>query len=315
MAKIVVLNGQRINYDGLIDYNTLGEEVVVYDHSAPEEILPRLEGAEIAVTKELVLTPEQVLAMPDSVKLICEAGTGYNNIPLEACKQKGIMVCNIPAYSSQRVAQTAIMMLLNLSSHVQKQIRMLEKGDRSNFTKHLTVSHTEVNGKILGVIGTGNIGREVIKVAQALDMQIIAYTRTPKADADGIHYCSLDEVLTQADYLSLHCPLNDQTRHIIDEAAIAKMKSTACIINTARGALIDEPALIKALQEGRIAGAGLDVQETEPPVQDNPLYDLDNVVLTPHMGWKGLETRQRLVSILADNIKAYMNGDPINRVG
>lgn len=314
MAKIVVLNGQRVNYDGLIDYNVLGDDVTVYESSTPEEILPRLEGAEVAITKELVLTPEQVLAMPDTLKLICEAGTGYNNIPLEACKQKGIMLCNIPAYSTQRVAQTAIMMLLNLSSHVQKQIRMLEKGDRSNFTQHLGVSHTEVNGKTLGIIGAGNIGRAVIRIAQALDMQILAYTRTPRADADGIHYCGLDEVLSQSDYISLHCPLNDQTRHIIDAAAIEKMKPTACIINTARGALIDEPALIKALQEHRIAGAGLDVQETEPPVQDNPLYDLDNVVLTPHMGWKGLETRQRLVSILADNIKAYEKGEPINRI-
>ena len=314
MAKIVVLNGQRINYDGLIDYNVLGSDVTVYDSSAPEQILPRLADAEVVVTKELVLTPEQVLAMPDTVKLICEAGTGYNNIPLEAARSKGIMVCNIPAYSTQRVAHTAVMMLLALSSHVQKQIRMLEKGDRSNFTNCLSCSHTEVNGKTLGIIGAGTIGRAVIRIARALDMNILVYTRTPRADEDGIHYCSLDEVLTQSDYISLHCPLNAQTRHLIDAAAIAKMKPTACIINTARGALIDEPALIEALQQGRIAGAGLDVQETEPPVQTNPLYELENVILTPHMGWKGLETRQRLVAILADNIKAYEAGTPINRV-
>ncbi|MBR5283877.1 MAG: D-2-hydroxyacid dehydrogenase [Clostridia bacterium] len=314
MAKIVVLNGQRINYDGLIDYNILGDDVTVYENSTSEEILPRLEGAEIAVTKELVLTPEQVLALPDSVKLICEAGTGYNNIPLEAAKQKGVMVCNIPAYSTQRVAHTAIMMLLALSSNMQKQITMLRQGDRSNFTQHLMVPHTEVNGKTLGIIGAGNIGRAVIRIAQALDMKILAYTRTPRADEDGIHYCSLDEVLSQSDYISLHCPLNEQTRHIIDAAAIEKMKPTACLINTSRGALVDEPALIAALQANRIAGAALDVQETEPPMQDNPLYTLENVILTPHMGWKGLETRQRLVEILAGNIKAYEKGEPVNRV-
>ena len=288
MAKIVVLNGQRINYDGLIDYNVLGSDVTVYDSSAPEEILPRLADAEVVVTKELVLTPEQVLAMPDSVKLICEAGTGYNNIPLDAARSKGIMVCNIPAYSTQRVAHTAIMMLLALSSQVQKQIRMLAKGDRSDFTECLGCSHTEVNGKTLGIIGAGTIGRAVIRIARALDMKILVYTRTPRVDEEGIHYCTLDEVLTRSDYISLHCPLNEQTRHIIDAAAIAKMKPAACIINTARGALIDEPALIEALQQGRIAGAGLDVQETEPPVQTNPLYELENVILTPHMGWKGL---------------------------
>lgn len=314
MAKIVVLNGQKVNYDGLVDYNALGDEVVVYEDSAPEDILPRLEGAEIAVTKELVLTPEQVLALPDSVKLICEAGTGYNNIPLDAAKQKGIMVCNIPAYSTQRVAHTAIMMLLALSSNMQKQQAMLTRGDRSNFTCALQVSHTEVNGKTLGIIGAGAIGRQVMKIARALDMNILVYTRTPGEDSEGIRYCTLDEVLAQSDYISLHCPLSDATRHIIDAAAIEKMKPSACLINTSRGPLVDEAALIDALQKGRIAGAALDVQEVEPPAQDNPLYTLDNVILTPHMGWKGLETRQRLISMLGENIRAYLCGAPINRV-
>ena len=314
MAKIVVLNGQRVNYDGLVDYSVLGADVAVYDHSTPEEILPRLAGAEIAVTKELVLTEEQVLNLPDSVKLICEAGTGYNNIPLEAAKKKGVMVCNIPAYSTQRVAQTAIMLLLGLSSNMQRQQAMLTRGDRSNFTRCLQVSHTEVNGKTLGIIGAGAIGREVMKIAAVLDMQILVYTRTPRDFGPGVRCCTLEEVLSQSDYISLHCPLNDATRHIIDAAAIETMKPTACLINTARGALVDEPALIAALKAGRIAGAGLDVQETEPPAEDNPLYELDNVILTPHMGWKGLETRRRLVAMLAENIRAYEAGSPINRV-
>ena len=314
MAKIVVLNGKKVNYDGLVDYNVLGDEVVVYEDSAPEDILLRLEGAEIAVTKELVLTPEQVLALPDSVKLICEAGTGYNNIPLEAAKQKGVMVCNIPAYSTQRVAHTAIMLLLSLSSNMQKQQAMLARGDRSNFTRALQVSHTEVNGKTLGIVGAGAIGRQVMKIARALDMNLLVHTRTPGQDGEGVRYCTLDEVLTQSDYISLHCPLSDATRHMIDAAAIEKMKPTACLINTSRGPLVDEAALIDALQKGRIAGAALDVQEVEPPAQDNLLYTLDNVILTPHMGWKGLETRQRLISMLGENIRAYLNGSPINRV-
>lgn len=314
MAKIVVLNGQKVNYDGRIDYHVLGEDVAVYEDSAPEEILPRLAGAEVAVTKELVLTPKQVLAMPESVKLICEAGTGYNNIPLEAAKQKGIIVCNIPSYSTQRVAHTAIMMLLALSSNMQRQQTMLARGDHSNFTRALQVSHTEVNGKTLGIVGAGSIGRQVMKIAQALDMNILVYTRTPGEDSEGVHYCTLDEVLTHSDYISLHCPLSDATRHMIDADAIAKMKPTACLINTSRGPLVDEAALIDALRTGRIAGAGLDVQEVEPPAEDNPLYTLDNVVLTPHMGWKGLETRQRLIDMLGENIRAYLNGAPINRV-
>ena len=145
-------------------------------------------------------------------------------------------------------------------------------------------------------------------------MDILVYTRTPRDYGPGVRCCTLEEVLAQSDYISLHCPLSDVTRHLIDEEAIAKMKPTACLINTARGALIDEQALVAALKTGRIAGAGLDVQETEPPAEDNPLYELENVILTPHMGWKGLETRRRLVDMLAENIRAYQEGSPINRV-
>lgn len=313
-GKCVVLNEARMNYDGRLDMSVLAPEVVTYDATTQEEILPRIQGADIVVTKEMPVDGATIAAFPDSVKLICEAGTGYNNIDIQAARDKGITVCNIPAYSTQRVAHTAIMMILNLSSTMQVQQAMLAKGDRSNFTKCLQVNHVEVNDKVLGVIGAGNIGREVIKVGQALGMKVLAYTRTPREDEENLKYVSLDELLAKSDYISLHCPLTPQTRHLINEETLAKMKPTAFIINTGRGALIDEPALIKALQENRIGGAGLDVQETEPPAQDNPLYDLPNVVLTPHMGWKGLETRQRLVSILADNIHGFLNGKPINVV-
>lgn len=313
--KVVVLNGKKVNYDGNAGYESLGSEVVVYEDSTPEQYAGRSEGAEVIVTKELPVDADHINALPESVKLICEAGTGYNNIDLAACKARGIKVCNVPAYSSERVAQTAIMMLLNLSSNMGRQIRALEKGDRTNFTKCLQVGHTEVNGKTLGIIGAGNIGSKVIAVAKALEMNILVYTRTPKDFGEGVRSCTLEEIFKESDYISLHCPLTPQTKHIVNEETLALMKPTACIINTSRGALIDEPALIKALQEGKIAGAGLDVQETEPPVAENPLYDMDNVILTPHMGWKGLETRQRLVSVLAANIAAYAAGTPKNIVG
>jgi glycerate dehydrogenase len=172
----------------------------------------------------------------------------------------------------------------------------------------------EVNGKTLGIIGAGNIGRAVIKIAKALDMDILVYTRTPREDSDGIRYVDLDTLLANSDYISLHCPLTPQTRHIINKETLSKMKPSAFLVNTSRGALVDEPALIEALQNGVIAGAALDVQETEPPADDNPLYTLDNVILNPHMGWKGLETRQRLVSILDGNIKAFFAGNPRNVV-
>lgn len=312
--KVVVMNAGKMNYDGSMDFSCLSPDTVVYDATAPEEFLPRIQGAAAIVTKELPVPGDLIAQFPDSVKLICEAGTGFNNIDVEAARAKGITVTNIPAYSSQRVAQTAIMFLLNLSSTMQTQIRMLERGDRRNFTEHILVPHLEVNGKTLGLVGCGNIGNEVKKIALALGMKVLICKRHPGQDEENVKYVSLDELLAKSDYVSLHCPLTPQTRHIIDGAAIEKMKPTAFLINTSRGALIDEPALIEALKAGRIAGAGLDVQETEPPAEDDPLYTLENVILTPHMGWKGYETRQRLLGIIRDDVQGFFNGTPVNVV-
>ena len=312
--RVVVVNAGKMNYDHLLDFSILSNDVQVYDDSTNAELIERIRGAAVVVTKEIPVTAELLSQFPDTVKLIVEAGTGYNNIDLNAAKERGITVCNIPAYSTERVAHTVIMMILNFASTMQKQIGMLAKGDCSNFTKHLQVSHTEVNGKTLGVVGAGHIGMEVIKVAKALGMNILVHTRTPKADGDGIRYVSLDELLENSDYITLHCPLNDQTKHMINKETIAKMKPSAVIINTGRGPLINEADLCEALAAKRIAGAGLDVQEVEPPVEDSPLYTLDNVIITPHMGWKGLETRQRLVGIIRDNVQAFFKGEPINVV-
>ena len=312
--RVVVVNAGKMNYDHLLDFSILSNDVQVYDDSTNAELIERIQGATVVVTKELPVGAELLSQFPESVELIIEAGTGYNNIDLAAARAKGITVCNIPAYSTERVAHTVIMMILNFASTMQQQIGMLAKGDRSNFTKYLQVSHTEVNGKTLGVVGAGLIGMEVIKVAKALGMNILVHTRTPKADGDGIRYVSLDELLEHSDYITLHCPLNEQTKHMINKDTIAKMKSSAVIINTGRGALINEADLCEALVAKRIGGAGLDVQEVEPPVEDSPLYKLDNVIITPHMGWKGLETRQRLVGIICDNVQAFLKGEPINVV-
>lgn len=312
--KCVVLNAKKMNFDGKLDFSVLSSDVTVYDDTTNEELPGRIQGADIIVTKEMPVSAEMIQRFPESVKLICEAGTGYNNIDLEAARKKGITVCNIPAYSTERVAHTAIMMILNLSSTMQVQMKMLANGNHDNFTKNLQVPHVEVNGKTLGVIGAGHIGKKVIKIAQALDMNILVYTRTPREDEKGIRYVSLKELLEHSDYVSLHCPLTESTKHMINKETLKLMKPSAFIINTSRGALIDEAALIETLKNGKIAGAGLDVQETEPPKETSPLYTMENVLLTPHMGWKGLETRQRLVSILADNIKNFLAGNPKNVV-
>lgn len=312
--KCVVLNAKKMNFDGKLDFSVLSSDVTVYDDTTEQQLSERIQGANIIVTKEMPVSAEMIQKFPESVKLICEAGTGYNNINLEATRKKGITVCNIPSYSTERVAHTAIMMILNLSSAMQVQMKMLACGNHDNFTRNLQVPHVEVNGKTLGIIGAGHIGRKVIQIAQALDMNILVYTRTPREDEKGIRYVSLEELLKNSDYVSMHCPLTESTKHMINKESLSLMKPSAFIINTSRGALIDEAALIEALENGTIAGAGLDVQETEPPEEASPLYTMDQVLLTPHMGWKGLETRQRLVSILADNIKQFMEGNPINVV-
>ena len=175
--KCVVLNAKKMNFDGKLDFSILSSDVTVYDDTTEQQLTERIQGKDIIVTKEMPVNAEMIQRFPESVKLICEAGTGYNNIDLEAARKKGITVCNIPAYSTERVAHTAIMMILNLSSAMQAQMKMLACGNHDNFTKNLQIPHVEVNGKTLGIIGAGHIGRKVIKIAQALDMNILVYTR------------------------------------------------------------------------------------------------------------------------------------------
>lgn len=197
--RVVVLNGDKMNYDGKLDFSVLSPDTVVYDDSKGDEIVERIDGAAAVITKEMPVPAEIIQQFPDSVKLIVEAGTGYNNIDIQAAKDKGITVCNIPAYSTQRVAHTAVMLLLNLASSMRVQMAMLTKGDRRNFTDHLLVPHGEVNGKVLGIIGAGHIGREVMKIAIALGMEIVVYTRTPRPDEDHITYTDLETVLKTCD--------------------------------------------------------------------------------------------------------------------
>ena len=192
---------------------------------------------------------------------------------------------------------------------------MLQAKDFSNFTRHLQVPHFELNAKTLGLIGAGAISRQTAVVAHALGMNILVYSRSRKDWADlNAAFVSLDEVLAAADFLSIHCPLTPETRHLLDRHRFGQMKSTAYIINTARGPIIHEADLIDALQNKRLAGAALDVQDPEPPALDNPLFTMDNVLLTPHIGWQTLESRQRLIGLLADNIAAWLQGKPVNTV-
>jgi len=317
MKKTVILNSAKFNYDGKLNFSDLERivEVALYETSSPDEILKRAEGADILITKELPLAGELIRKLPDSIKLICEAGTGFNNIELPAAKERDITVCNVPGYSTGAVAQLAVSFILCLSSSLAQQQIMVKQNRFDNFTKFLQVPHHEVQGKTLGVIGCGSIGKQVIRVASAMDMNIFYYDVNPgNFETGNIKYAPIDTLLRESDFVTLHCPLTEKTKHLIDKYKLSLMKKSSYIINTSRGPLIRESDLIEALRNGDIAGAALDVHEIEPPATDNPLFKMENVLMTPHIGWQTLESRQRLMEILTGNIQAYLKGNPVNMV-
>ncbi|MDG5855753.1 MULTISPECIES: NAD(P)-dependent oxidoreductase [Clostridium] len=315
MNNIVFLNASRINFDGQLDFSSLDNlgKVTKYEDSSSDEILERVREQNIVITKELTISKELIEKFPSSVKLICEAGTGYNNIDIIAAREKGISVCNVPGYSSEAVAQLVITFILNLSSSLAQQQRMIENKNYSNFTKYLQVPHIEIQNKTLGIIGAGSIGMQVMNVAKALGMKILVYSRSYKDLGDSnIKFVSLEELLKESDFVTIHCPLTTETRYLIDKSSLDFMKSSSFIINTSRGAIIKETDLIEALNNKKIAGAALDVQDPEPPELNNPLFNMENVILTPHIGWKCFESRQRLINVLANNIEAFIKNEPVN---
>lgn len=322
---VCVLNAGRFDWDRAMDYGGLTPvaSVTVNEGDDPtiEDVKKWMSACAssptVVVTKEIAVSAEVIAALPETVRLLCEAGTGFNNIDMEAAQARGITVCNVPAYSQDAVAQLVITFVLNFSCSMMAQQRALFQGDRSNgFTAPFLLPHYELGGKTMGLIGgRGNIGSKVTALARAFGMKVLCSSRTARDDEDGIHYTTeVDEVLANSDFVSIHCPLNAETRHLIDGAKLALMKKGAVIINTARGGVIDQNALIAALQDGTIGGAGLDVQDPEPPAPDSPLWELPNVLLTPHIGWRRKETRQRCVDGVAANVVAFLSGEAQNVV-
>jgi len=325
-GKVVVTNAKRLDFDGKLNFDSVSKVAgpavtrIEDDHPSDDEIIAALgDDATIIINKEIPITAALIGRFPPTMKLICEAGTGFNNIALDAAAARGIKVTNVPAYSTEAVAQLVATFLLNFSCSLGLQQRMLQNGDKSNFKGSLQVPHFELQGKTIGLIGgRGNIGSATAKLCIALGMRVIVSSRSDapsKIDGVGIT-SSVEDLLKVSDFVSLHCPLTASTKHLINAATLKIMKPTAYLINTARGAIVDEPALIEALSASppTIAGAGLDVQELEPPADDSALYTLPNVILTPHIGWKRVETRQRLVDAVADNIAAFISGTPTNIV-
>lgn len=317
MKNVVFLNSSKVDFDGKLNFDALKKEanITLYEKTEKEDILTRVEGQNIVITKEIPMGRELIEGLPSSVELICEAGTGYNNIDIKAAREKNITVCNIPSYSSDAVSQLVLAFILSLSSSLTVQQTMIREKKLDNFSSHLQVNHFEVSGKTLGVIGAGKIALEVIKRARAFNMNILVYSRTVKDLKDeNIQFVSLEKLLTDSDFVTIHCPLTEETRYLIQKEKLALMKPSAYLINTARGAIIKEADLVEALRAGVIAGAALDVLEQEPATADNTLLSLPNCILTPHIGWQCLETRQRLLQMLADNIHGFITGNVQNCV-
>ena len=318
MENAAFLNSAKLNFDNKLDFSSIAQLTTFtkYDESGDHEIIERVKDQTIIITKELPLGRDLISQFPPSVKLICEAGTGYNNIDILAAREKNITVCNVPGYSTEAVAHLVITYILNFSSSlIQRQI-MIRQKNFDNFIKHVELPHFEVQNKTLGVIGgSGAIGQAVIKIALVLGMNILVFSRTPKpADSPNVHFVSLEELLKRSDFVTLHCPLTPDTLHLIDKNRVKLMKPSAYIINTSRGAIIKETDLIEALQNKMIAGDALDVQDPEPPDPTNPLFEMENVIVTPHIGWRRFESRQRLIDLMALNIEAFNRGELINIV-
>ncbi|EGW37621.1 NAD(P)-dependent oxidoreductase [Desulfosporosinus sp. OT] len=318
MQNTVFLNSAKLNFDNRLDFSSITKLTTFtnYEESSDKEILERVKDQSIIITKELPLSRDLISQFPPSVKLICEAGTGYNNIDIVAAREKNITVCNVPSYSTEAVAHLVITYILNFSSSLIQRQMMIKQKNFDDFNKHVDFPHFELQNKTLGVIGGGGaIGQAVIKIALALGMNILIYSRTPKPlDNPNVRFVSLDDLLKQSDFVTLHCPLTADTLHLIDKDRLNLMKPSAFIINTSRGSIIKETDIIEALQNGKIAGAALDVQEQEPPEPTNPLFYMENVILTPHIGWRRFESRQRLIKLMAVNIESFIQGKLINVV-
>ena len=314
--KIAVLDVSAIGDD--LDMNEFfGRfgEVSAYKNTSPEEFEKRCADADIIVQNKYRLDRKS-LEKASSLKLVCEAATGFDNIDISFCRSRGIAVSNVPGYSTDCVAQLTVTMALNLLTHIPEYTSYVSEGayTRSGIPNRLTPRFNELSGKTWGIVGLGNIGKKVAHIAKAFGCRVIACKRTPES---GYECVDIDTLCREADIISLHTPLNETTKGLIGAAELAKMKKTAILINVARGAVTDEAAVASAVLEGRIAGLGCDVYSAEPFPENHPFTSLlgfPNVCLTPHIAWGAYETRVRLMKEIAENISAFLAGEKRNRI-
>lgn len=315
--RIVVLDGRALN-PGDFSWNgmeALGE-LKVYDRTSPSELMERSVGAEALITNKTIITAENMKALPQ-LKYIGVLATGYNVVDIEAAKALGIVVTNIPAYSTHSVAQMVFAHLLNITQRVGYYAQENTQGRWSKNADfcYWDTSLVELAGKKMGIVGFGNIGQATAHIAQAFGMEVCLYTsKDASALPDGMKKMELDELFATCDVISLHCPLTPSTKEMVNAERLKTMKSSAILINTGRGPLVNEQDLADALNEGRIAGAGLDVLSIEPSVPENPLLNARNCFITPHIAWATLEARTRLMDIAVNNLKSYLAGNIINNV-
>ena len=292
-------------------------EVTVYERTAPKDVYKRAEGAEVVFTNKVVLD-EAVLEKLPSLKYIGVLATGYNVVDVEAAARKGIVVTNIPAYSTSSVAQMAFAHILNIVQRVGYYAQEVSNGKwsrQADFSFWDAPLH-ELEGKKMGIIGFGNTGRATARIAVGFGLDVYAYTSKSAMELPAdVHKCpSMDELFRKCDIVSLHCPLTETTRELVDARKLELMKSSAILINTGRGGLVNEQDLADALNSGKIAAAGLDVLSSEPPRADNPLLKARNCFITPHQAWATKEARVRLMQLAVNNLKAFLEGKPVNVV-
>ena len=315
--KIVNLDGYSTNPGDLSwkQFEKYGD-FVVYERTRPDQIIERAKDADCLIINKSQITKEILDELP-KLKYVGLQSTGFNAIDIKAAKQKGIVVSNIPSYSTNEVAQHVFALILEITNQVALHSKAVKSGEWSKCPDFCfwKTPLTELNNKTIGIIGFGSIGKRVAEIAKAFGMKVAAFTPHPSNEGfDYVDFCSFDELLMKSDIITCHCPLFDSTIGLINKDAISKMKKSAIFINTSRGPVVDDNALAQALNSGDIAAAGLDVLTVEPPSIDNPLLHAKNCFITPHIAWAATETRTRLLVILEENLKAFLSGKPQNVV-
>ena len=315
MKKIVVLDGYTLN-PGDLSWKALEKLGVcqIYDRTRPEEVISRIADAEIILINKIIMSRDVIARLP-RVKYIGVLATGYNVVDVKAADEFGITVTNIPIYGTESVAQMVFAHLLNLTQHVASHAESVSHGKWSSCPDFCFWDFPliELHGLTMGIIGCGRIGRSTARLAAAFGMRVVGYDKFANKN-DQIELMEIDEVFKQADVVSLHCPLTGDTEKLVNQERLALMKPTAFLINTSRGQLIDEAALAEALNAGRLAGAGLDVVSEEPVKPDNPLMNACACHITPHIAWATFSARQRLLKTAVENVKAFLEGAPQNKV-